>query len=144
MLSLFLLASIVPAGQSFICTPTAVWDCDGPIWRDEGPHIRLSGIAAREMDGSCRAGHPCPNVDPVAARDYLARLLGEPLGRNQTGHILVRGSAMRCVSHGAAGGNRTVAFCTSPLSGDLAFAMVKAAMPRAGTDIGAGTAATDL
>ena len=48
-----LLASIVPAGQSFNCTPTAVWDGDGPIWCAEGPHIRLSGIAAREMDGSC-------------------------------------------------------------------------------------------
>jgi endonuclease YncB( thermonuclease family) len=52
---LFLLAaiSIVPAGQTFQCTPTRVWDGDGPIWCGEGPRIRLSGIAAREMDGSC-------------------------------------------------------------------------------------------
>lgn len=125
MLSLLLLASVVPAGQSFTCTPTAVWDGDGPIWCAEGPHIRLSGVAAREMDGSCRAGHPCPAADPVAARDRLVGLLGEPQGRNRTGHILVRGPAMRCMSRGGAGGNRTAAFCSSPRSGDISCAMLR-------------------
>ena len=43
----FLAASIVAAGQTFTCTPTHVWDGDGPIWCAEGPHVRLSGIAAR-------------------------------------------------------------------------------------------------
>jgi len=46
-------AVIVPAGQTFQCTPTRVWDGDGPIWCSEGPRIRLSGVAAHEMDASC-------------------------------------------------------------------------------------------
>src|SRR5687767_12542809 len=54
------LLAIVASGQSFACTPTAVWDGDGPIWCAEGPKIRLAGIAAREIDGTCKKGHPCP------------------------------------------------------------------------------------
>jgi hypothetical protein len=46
--------SLIPAGQAFTCTPTRVWDGDGRIWCAEGPRSRLSGIAARETDGSCR------------------------------------------------------------------------------------------
>jgi endonuclease YncB( thermonuclease family) len=53
-LVLFLTASIMPAGQTFECTPIRVWDGDGPVWCAEGSRIRLSGIAAREIDGTCR------------------------------------------------------------------------------------------
>lgn len=120
-----LLLSAVPSGQSFVCTPVAIWDGDGPIWCAEGPRIRLSGIAARETDGSCSPGHPCPKADAKASRDHLVSLVGTPAGTNSTGHVLVRGPAMRCVSKGGAGGNRTAAFCTSPRSGDLSCAMVR-------------------
>lgn len=116
---------VIRAGETFPCTPTAVWDGDGPIWCEEGPHIRLSGIAAREMDGSCRPGHPCPAASPVEARDALANLVGDHVGVGPHGHILVRGPAMRCVSVGSGGGNRTAAWCVSPRSGDLSCAMVK-------------------
>jgi len=72
LIELLLLGStIVSAGQSFECTPTRVWDGDGPIWCAEGPRVRLSGIAAREMDGTCSAGHPCPKATAEAARDAL-------------------------------------------------------------------------
>ncbi len=39
MLALLLLASVVPTGQSFTCTPVAVWDGDGPVWcaEEAGP-----------------------------------------------------------------------------------------------------------
>ncbi|WP_225940927.1 thermonuclease family protein [Sphingopyxis sp. OAS728] len=120
-----LMATVVPAGQSFECTPTAVWDGDGPVWCAEGPRVRLSGIAARETDGSCRPGHPCPAADAFAARDHLVSLLGERAGIRSTGHIAVKGSTMRCRSVGAAGGNRTAAFCVSPKSGDISCAMVR-------------------
>ena len=66
---IFLAASIVTAGQTFTCTPTHVWDGDGPIWCAEGPHVRLSGVAAREMDGTCRPGQPCPDASATQARD---------------------------------------------------------------------------
>lgn len=120
-----LLLSAVPSGQSFVCTPVAIWDGDGPIWCAEGPRIRLSGIAARETDGSCSPGHPCPKADAKASRDHLVSLVGTHSGTNSTGHVLVKGPAMRCVSKGGAGGNRTAAFCTSPRSGDLSCAMVR-------------------
>lgn len=51
MLSL-LAATVIAAGQTFTCTPTRVWDGDGPVWCAEGPRLRIAGIAAREMDGS--------------------------------------------------------------------------------------------
>lgn len=127
MITAFLLATaVIPAGQSFHCTPIRVWYGDGPIWCAEGPHVRLSGIAAREMDGSCSIGHPCPNADPVAARDALVSLIGRPTGISREGHILVDGPRMTCISDGSAGGSRTAAFCHSPQSGDISCNMIKA------------------
>lgn len=118
-------ALVVPSGASFDCTPTAVWDGDGPVWCEEGPHIRLSGIAAREMDGSCSRGHPCPAADPIEARNAPVRLVGRPIGEGRHGHVLVKGPTMQCVSTGSAGGNRTGAWCVSPKGGDISCAMVR-------------------
>lgn len=125
ILAILLSVSVVPAGQTFECTPTHVWDGDGPIWCEEGPRIRLSGIAAREMDGTCRANHPCPKASAEAARDALVNLIGEPIGVSNHGHILVRGSAMTCTSVGSGGGNRTAAWCVSPKGGDINCALVE-------------------
>ena len=118
-------AEAVPAGRSFTCTPTAVWDGDGPIWCAEGPKIRVAGVAARELDGSCSQGHPCPAVSGVEARDRLVRLLGGPRATLSTGHVKVKSPAMRCLSEGSAGGSRTAAWCTSPAFGDLSCAVVR-------------------
>src|SRR3546814_14625038 len=107
--SLFLLASVVPAGQSFTCTPVAVWDGDGPIWCAEGPHVCLSGVAAREMNGSCSSAHPCPDADPVAERAHLVGMLGTPLRRNRIGHTSLRRSPMGSSSPGRDGGSRQIA-----------------------------------
>lgn len=121
---LFAAAAIVPAGQSFACTPARVWDGDGPIWCAEGPRVRLNGIAAREIDGTCRDNQPCPNVSAEASRDALVALVGKPTGRSPQGHVLVEGPPMVCVSDGSAGGSRTGAWCVSPRGGDLSCAMV--------------------
>lgn len=120
-------ATIVSAGQAFTCTPVRVWDGDGPLWCAEGPRIRLSGIATREIDGSCRKGQPCPNGSGTAARDALVRLVGEPIGRSRQGHVLVRGPAMRCVSAGGTY-DRTAAWCVSPKGGDLSCAMIRSGL----------------
>lgn len=117
-------ARIVAAGSSFACTPIAVWDGDGPIWCAEGPKIRLAGIAAREIDESCKTGHPCPTTSGVAARDRLAGLLGGSRGILGTGHVSVRARALRCVSEGSARGDRTAAWCTTAGGVDLNCAMV--------------------
>lgn len=126
MISLIIYAAaIVPAGQSFECTPVRVWDGDGPIWCAEGPHVRLSGIAAREMDERCSANQPCPVASAIEARDALVRLVGRPTGKSREGHVLVIGPTLNCRSVGSAGGTRTAAWCVSPVNGDLSCAMVK-------------------
>ncbi|WP_380879431.1 thermonuclease family protein [Sphingomonas sp. DBB INV C78] len=122
---LSLLFAVVPAGASFDCTPTRVWDGDGPIWCAEGPKIRLEGIAAREIDGSCRRGHPCPSASGEAARDQLVMLLGGARGRTRSGHILVVAPTMHCRSDGSGMRERTQALCNLPGVGDLSCAMVR-------------------
>jgi hypothetical protein len=117
-------AAIVAKGERFACTPEKLWDGDGPIHCAEGPKLRLAGIAAREMDGSCSPGHPCPDSSAEAARDALAALLGRTTGNAPAGHLLVQGPALQCVSEGSANGNRTAAWCRSPTAGDLSCAMV--------------------
>ena len=117
--------SVVPAGEIFTCTPTHVWDGDGPVWCDEGPRLRLAGIAARETDGTCKSNQPCPRATADQARDALVSLLGQPVGRTSQGHVLVNGPALTCLSTGSAGGNRTGAWCRSPRTGDISCRMVK-------------------
>jgi endonuclease YncB( thermonuclease family) len=134
MLLAFAAAAIASAGATFPCTPTAVWDGDGPVWCAEGPKIRLHGIAAREvrraggkvMDAGCKRGHPCGRMSGVAARDRLVALLGGLRGTLPTGHVLVRAATMRCRSYGSGKGGRTAASCALPGVGDLSCAMVRA------------------
>jgi hypothetical protein len=116
-------AQVVSAGRTFTCTPTAVWDGDGPILCAEGPKIRIAGVAAREIDDSCRPGQPCPPVTGVEARDRLVSLFGGARGTLPHGHIKVRAPAMTCMSDGSAGGSRTAAWCRSPTFGDLSCAV---------------------
>lgn len=123
MLALALL-DVVAAGAAFICTPTRVWDGDGPIWCAEGPRVRLAGIAAREIDGSCRPGQPCPDASGVDARDALVALLGGARGVAREGHVLVAGPQLTCLSEGSAGGSRTAAWCRRG-SFDLSCTMLR-------------------
>lgn len=117
---------IVPAGETFSCTPVAVYDGDGPVWCAERKiKIRIAGVAAREMDGTCRANQPCPAVGATDARDRLVRLFGGPRGTLPDNHVAVRSATMTCRSEGSAGGSRTAAWCTSPEFGDLSCAVVR-------------------
>jgi endonuclease YncB( thermonuclease family) len=122
---LLLASTIVTAGLSFTCTPTRVWDGDGPIWCAEGPKIRLAGIATREIDETCRSGHPCPKRSGKEARDHLVSLIGSSRGRAREGHVLVAGKKLRCVSRGSGRGERTDAFCATAGGTDLSCAMVR-------------------
>lgn len=98
-----MITEIIAAGLAFTCTPVAVWDGDGPIWCAEVPHVRLQAIAAREMDGTCRRGHPCPVASATDSRNHLASLLGQPVGISRYGHIAVEGPPLQCTSYGSAG-----------------------------------------
>jgi endonuclease YncB( thermonuclease family) len=115
---------VVAAGLVFACTPTAVWDGDGPIWCAEGPRIRLSGIATREMDGACKSDHPCPAASGIEARDRLVKLLGGARGTLRTGHVRVSTGVINCVSEGGAKGVRTAAWCKTSHGTDLSCAMI--------------------
>ncbi|WP_380784837.1 thermonuclease family protein [Sphingomonas sp. R86521] len=99
----------------FACTVEGVHDGDGPIYcleQDaEGRRIkiRLSGIAAREIDETCRPGQPCPEASAQDARQELLRLT--------TGRVL------QCRREGRSYA-RTVAQCS--IDGvDLACAMIR-------------------
>jgi hypothetical protein len=118
-------AQVIPADQTFACTPVAVWDGDGPIWCAEGPKVRIAGVAAREIDGSCRPRQPCPPISGRQARDRLVQLLGRSRGSLPDGHIRVLSATMTCLSDGPAGGSRTAAWCRSPVFGDLSCAVVR-------------------
>jgi endonuclease YncB( thermonuclease family) len=120
----FLIAAVT-AGSTFTCTPIKVWDGDGPIWCVEGPKIRLAGIAAREVDGTCKPGHPCPRASGPAARDHLVALIGSARGRSREGHILVSGKPLRCSSKKSGKGKRTAASCINAAGIDLGCAMVR-------------------
>lgn len=124
MAAVLAVVNVVPAGSTFACTPTRVWDGDGPVWCAEGPRLRLSGIAARESDGTCRSNQPCPDATAEQARTALVTLLGRRTGTSREGHVLVVGPTLSCRSAGGAGGKRTAAWCTSPRVGDLSCAMV--------------------
>jgi hypothetical protein len=117
-------AQVVASGMTFPCTPVAVWDGDGPVWCSEGPKIRIAGVAAREIDGTCRPGQPCPSVTGVDARNKLVSLFGGARGILPSGHVRVRSPTMVCRSDGSAGGSRTAAWCRSPTFGDLSCATV--------------------
>ena len=105
--------------------PVRVWDGDGPLWCAEGPKMRLARIAAREMDGTCRLGHPCPTASAESARDALVALVGTPTGKSAQGHVLVRGPRLRCVSDGLGKADRTAAWCTLSDGRSLSAAMVE-------------------
>jgi endonuclease YncB( thermonuclease family) len=122
---MLLILAPIAVGVSFTCTPIRMWDGDGPIWCAEGPKIRLAGIAAREIDGTCKVGHPCPQASGKAALDALVRLIGRPAGRSPEGHVLVKGRPLRCVSHGPGKGERTAALCSTSAGVDLSCAMMR-------------------
>jgi hypothetical protein len=123
-LIMMLTAAVVSAGATFHCTPTRVWDGDGPVWCAEGPRIRLAGVAARESDGTCRSNQPCPGATADQAKSALISLVGRRTGTSREGHALVTGPTMTCRSEGGAGGSRTAAWCRSPRVGDLSCALV--------------------
>jgi endonuclease YncB( thermonuclease family) len=118
-------ALMIEAGTAFTCTPTRVWDGDGPIWCAEGPKIRLAAIAAREIDETCMPNHPCPRASGKSARAALVDLVGTPVGRSREGHVLVSAKPLKCWSHGSGKGERTAALCKTSGGIDLSCAMVR-------------------
>ncbi len=124
-----LAASIVAAGQSFTCTPTHVWDGDGPVWCAEGPHIRIAGIAAREMDGTCRPNQPCVPGDPREQRRAMARVMGATVAREDASPLgqlwFAQPVALICFPTGTSH-SRVTAWCHLPDGRDLSCEAIRA------------------
>jgi len=112
------------AATEFTCTPTAVWDGDCPIWCEEGPKIRLVGIAARELHNSCSPDHPCPSASALEARDALVELLGGRKGTLSRGHIKVIYPSMQCRARGTSY-ERVIASCRMEDGRDLGDALLE-------------------
>lgn len=95
-------------GNSFPCTVASVHDGDTFRCAD-GTRIRVAGIDARELDGSCAPGHPCASAPPEAATAALDRL--------------VDGETLSCEPNGTTY-KRIAAFCRRPDGVDVSCAML--------------------
>lgn len=100
--------------DSFACTVAHITDgdtfrCAEADASGKQIRIRLSGVAARERDGSCTVGHPCPAASAEVATAEITRL--------------AMGQQLQCRSVGSTYG-RIAAFCTLPSGTDLSCAMV--------------------
>src|SRR5436309_1915236 len=56
---------------TFSCTVASVTDGD-TLRCTDGTRVRISGINAREHDGTCNIGAPCPSASAVAATSALS------------------------------------------------------------------------
>lgn len=111
-----------PEPIAFNCNAISVWDGDGPVTCADGRKVRLAGVNAREIDGSCRKGHPCPDPSGIASRGALVALLGGSKGVTPDGHIRVE-ARLRCEVTGFSYG-RVTAFCRNARGIDLSCALV--------------------
>lgn len=91
--------------QSVQLTGPNVFSCDVARITDgdtlrcaDGTKVRLNAVAARETDGTCSAGHPCPSASAEEATAKLADLArGHTLQCRQTGTSYGRKAAI-CVN----------------------------------------------
>lgn len=102
------------AAKPFSCTVASITDGDTLRCAETGSdgkqlRVRLSGMAARERDGSCTIGHPCPDA---TAEDATAMLVS-----------LSAGEVLSCKPVGKTFG-RVAAFCSTSAGVDLSCAMV--------------------
>lgn len=80
--------------EVFLCPVAAVTDGDSLRCRD-GTRVRLHAIAARERDGGCSLGHPCPAASAEQAALALQRLAtGATLQCERTGSSFDRVTAI--------------------------------------------------
>ena len=103
------------APPSFTCTVASVHDGDTLRCFERGRdgrqlRVRISGIDARELDGSCAPGHPCASAPPEAATAALERLAS--------------GQRLQCQFEGFTY-RRLSGFCVNRAGVDLSCAMLE-------------------
>ena len=88
------------AASTFECRVSQVHDGDS-LRCANGTRIRLHAVAAREIDGSCSLGHPCPAASAASARRALQELAGgQTIQCSQTGNSYDRVTAICWTSSG--------------------------------------------
>lgn len=81
------------SSYDFACDVAYVNDGDTLRCRD-GTRVRLHAIAARETDGSCSPGHPCPAASAAVSTAALTRLAGNRITCIRTGQSYERVTAI--------------------------------------------------
>src|SRR4051812_5973438 len=64
-----------------ICPAIALHDVDGPIHCADGTKLRVQGIGALEMNGTCRPNQPCVPGNSFDQRLIMARVMGAKVAR---------------------------------------------------------------
>ena len=99
----------VGGADSFACAVSSIADGDTLRCAD-GTRVRLHAVAARETDGSCSPGHPCPSASAGAATAKLSELAG--------------GQTLQCRKTGLSY-NRVTAICDNERGTEINCAMVQ-------------------
>lgn len=86
-------AQVAMPAYDFACDVAYVNDGDTLRCQD-GTRVRLHAIAARETDGSCSRGHPCPTASAAVSTAALARLAGNRVNCFRTGRSYDRVTAI--------------------------------------------------
>lgn len=86
-------AQVSGPAYDFACDVAHVNDGDTLRCQD-GKRVRLHAIAARETDGSCSPGHPCPATSAAMSRAALTELAGRRITCIQTGTSYERVTAI--------------------------------------------------
>lgn len=81
------------AAYDFACNVAYVNDGD-TLRCEDGTRVRLHAIAARETDGSCSPGHPCPSASAAESTSALTRLAGSRITCIRTGQSYQRVTAI--------------------------------------------------
>jgi endonuclease YncB( thermonuclease family) len=92
----------------FACTVASVTDGDALRCTD-GTRVRIAGINAREKDGTCNVGAPCPSASAEQATSVLS--------------ALAAGRVLQCQANGTTY-DRIAAFCRTADGVDVSCAMM--------------------
>ena len=96
------------SNQAFACTVASITDGD-TLRCTDGTRVRIAGINAREHDGNCNVGAPCPSASPGEATAALS--------------ALASGQMLACEANGTTY-NRIAAFCRTAAGVDVSCAML--------------------
>lgn len=96
------------AGDRFTCAVASITDGD-TLRCTDGTRVRIAGINAREKDGSCKNGAPCPLASDYEATAALS--------------AIASGETLECQANGTTY-NRVAAFCRTAAGVDVSCAML--------------------